>query len=208
MFSAFVDTGDAPEGGGLTVHGVDGLTVVVDGFTLSGMTDVLEILQDAFAQRVAELLKRHGDLEETITADDARRLGYEAAAAALAPLLWRAAVGERWETSTAAEFLGVTRQALHKRCSNGTVLGLPGRGTTWYPIWQFDLDHHRVRPEVADIVAAFRRAVDPLDPLIVASWATTSQPELGMAPEEWLAAGKDPDELVQVARRSAAELAA
>ncbi|MHB1535529.1 MAG: hypothetical protein ACYC1D_13155 [Acidimicrobiales bacterium] len=172
------------------------------------MADVFGILTDAFAQRVAELLKRHRDLEETITDADARRLGHDAVAAVLAPLLWKAAVGERWETTTAAEFLGVTRQALHKRAGNGTVLGLPGRGTTWYPVWQFDLDHHRVRPEVAEIIAAFRRAIDPLDPLIVASWATTPQPELDMAPEEWIAAGKDPEEVVKVARRSAVALAA
>ena len=149
------------------------------------MNDVLEGLRDGFAERAGELLKRHGDIEETTSYDDARRLGYDAAAAALAPLLWRAAVGERWETTEAAEFLGVTRQALHKRCRTGTVLGLPGRGTTSYPIWQFDLDHHQVRPQVAQILEAFRRAVDPLDPLIVASWATTTQPELGMAPDEW-----------------------
>ena len=47
----------------------------------------------------------------------------------MAPLIWAAAVGERWSTTTVAEFLHVTRQALHKRVVEASVLGVPGRGT-------------------------------------------------------------------------------
>jgi hypothetical protein len=170
------------------------------------MGDALAGFQEGFKGRLVVLLERHKDLESTIDVDEARRLGADGANAALAPLLWSATVGERWDTATTTEFLGITRQALHKRVVNGSVLGLAGRGTSWFPVWQFDLAGHRVRPEVAEIIAAFRESLGILDPIVVASWATSEQPELGMAPEEWLAAGKDPAEVVRIARRAASEL--
>lgn len=73
------------------------------------------------------------------------------------------------------------------------------------PVWQFDLGSHEVRP-VAEVVAAFRDELGPVEPLLIASWATTDQPELGMAPEEWLAKGKDAKELARIARRTASDL--
>src|SRR5579884_444930 len=170
------------------------------------MADALSSIVDGFSRRLGVLMDRHSDLLSQIGPDEAASLGSEGADAAVAPLLWAAAVGERWNTATVVEFLGFTRQALHKRVVGGSVLGLAGRGTTWFPVWQFDMANHRVIPETADVIAAFRRNVDSFDPLMVASWATTEQPELGMAPEEWLAAGKDPAEVVRVARRAAAEL--
>ena len=103
------------------------------------------------------------------------------------------------------EFLRIPRQALHKRVVNRTVLALPGRGTTWFPAWQFDMSAHGVRPEVAEVLAAFADA-GVADPFVATSWATTDQPELGMSAEEWLAAGKDAAEFVRIARRAAGEL--
>lgn len=85
------------------------------------------------------------------------------------------------------------------------MLGLPGRGVTLFPVWQFA--GSTVRPVVAELIGAFR-AVEPYDPLIVASWATSAQPELGTTPAEWLEAGGDERQLVDLARRSAIELAA
>jgi hypothetical protein len=183
------------------------LTIQVDGFTFGGMADAIAGLHEGFGERLAALAQRHDELLSGLDHDEARRLGAVGADAAVAPLVWAAAVGERWSTTTVTEFLHVTRQALHKRVVNGTVLGLPGRGTTWFPVWQFDLDAHHVRPVVGEVIAAFRRELGPVDPFVVASWATTDQPELGMSPEEWLAAGKDPAEVARVAARTASELA-
>lgn len=169
------------------------------------MADALAALQDGFAERLAALADRHHDLISQLHVDEARRLGAQGADASVAPLIWGAAVGDRWPTSTVTEFLRITRQALHKRVVNRTVLGLPGRGTTWFPVWQFDMSAHRVRPELAAVLVAFAEA-GVADPFVPASWATTDQPELGMSAEEWLAAGKDAAEVVRVARRAAAEL--
>ena len=170
------------------------------------MSDAVTALQQGFDERLAVLIERHKDAISTVSLDDASEFGGRAADAALAPVLWAAALGERWSTTTVTEFLNITRQALHKRVVNGTVLGVPGRGTTWFPVWQFDLEAHRVRPVVAEIVATFRDELGAVDPLVIASWATSDQPEFGMSPEAWLAAGKDPVELGRIARRTAAEL--
>ncbi|MCA1704730.1 MAG: hypothetical protein LC808_16285, partial [Actinobacteria bacterium] len=109
------------------------------------MADAIAGLHEGFNERIGALLGRHDELLAEIGYDEARELGSRGADAAVAPLVWSAAVGERWPTTTVIEFLQVTRQALHKRVTNGTVLGLPGRGTTWFPVWQFDLDARAVR---------------------------------------------------------------
>lgn len=163
-------------------------------------------LSEGFNERLVALLKRHEKLLGDLDDEAAKARGAEGADAALAPLIWAAAVGERWPTSTVTEFLHVTRQALHKRLAKGTILGLPGNGTTWFPTWQFDADAREVRPIVGEVLAAFRDELGSADPFTVASWATSPQPELGMSPEDWLASGKDPAEVVRVARRAAAEL--
>lgn len=170
------------------------------------MSDVLTALSEGFRERLRALLTRHHDLLADLDPEAAQALGAEGAEAALAPLIWAAAVGERWPTSTVTEFLHVTRQALHKRVAKGTILGLPGSGTTWFPLWQFDIDSREIRPLVAEVIAAFRDELGSADPFVIASWATSPQPELQMSPEEWLTSGKDPAEVVRVARRAAAEL--
>ncbi|MEW6470935.1 MAG: hypothetical protein AB1679_01575 [Actinomycetota bacterium] len=170
------------------------------------MSDARAALSEGFNERLGVLLERHDKLLSDLAYEAAKALGAQGADAAVAPLIWAAAVGDRWATSTVTEFLHVTRQALHKRLVKGTILGLPGTGTTWFPTWQFDVDARQVRPMVAELIAAFRDELGSVDPFLVASWATTPQPELGMSPEDWLASGKDPDEVVRVARRAAAEL--
>ncbi len=170
------------------------------------MGDIIVGLQDGFIERLNVLLDRHKELVASLRVEEAHQLGARGADAAVAPLIWASAVGERWPTTTTTEFLNVTRQALHKRILAGTLLGLPGRGTTWFPVWQFDLAAHAVRPQVADIIRTFRDEVGSGDPFVIASWATTHQPELDMSPDEWLASGKDPAEVVRIARRTASTL--
>jgi len=173
--------------------------------------DALAGFIDGFAEALAEHFDRHKDLLDDLGYEEARRYGHEAAASAVAPVVWAEIVGERWDTSTTAEFLGVSRQALHDRLKRGTLLGLPGRGTTWFPTWQFDLTAHAVRPVVARILAAFAETLGQKpDPLMVASWASGPKAGLdGLAPVDWIAApGRDDQALVAMARRSAAQLAA
>ncbi|MGH3468618.1 MAG: hypothetical protein ACRDQF_12925, partial [Thermocrispum sp.] len=79
------------------------------------MSDVMVGLCEGFNERLGALLERHGKLLSDLSYEEAKGLGEQGADAAVAPLIWAAAVGDRWSTSTVTEFLHVTRQALHKR---------------------------------------------------------------------------------------------
>lgn len=173
------------------------------------MADAEAVLSEGFHDHLGRLLARHDRLLDLVDLDEARELGRRAAEAALAPLIWAEAVGERWDTSETAEFLGVTRQALHDRVKRGTLLGVPGRGVTWFPIWQFDLADRRVRPVVTALLQVFRSMDRPLEPAEIASWATVPQSELDeVAPADWVAEGRPDRTVVTAARHSAARLAA
>lgn len=177
----------------------------------SRMGDALSGLMDGFEERLREQMERRKDLVEDLDYESARRLGRQGADAALAPLAWAQIVGDRWDTSTTAEFLAISRQALFDRVRRGSLLGIAGRGTTWYPTWQFDLTKRQARPVVARVIKAFEETLgDRPDPLAVASWAQTVQSSLdGMTPIDWISSSdRDEERVVVAARRTAAKLAA
>lgn len=164
------------------------------------------LLVDAFLERLSPA---RCEIDE-IDADEARELGTKAAEETIASARWSRLVGDRIDTSEVAELLGVTRQALSKRQTSGSLLGLPGRGTTWFPTWQLDIDNKEIRSEVRHIIGAFRDSLGKeADPFLIASWASTAQHEDldGLSPAEWLAQGNDPEELRQAAQRTAERLA-
>ncbi len=171
------------------------------------MTDVESLLVEGFRVRVSALVKSRQLDFRGLDELELKELGSEGAEAALSTMIWQSAIGDRWPTSTVIEFLGITRQALHKRLRNGKVVGVPGRGVTWFPTWQFDRSNRTVRPVAVALVAAFREHLEHFDARVLASWATTVQPELGMTPAEWLEAVRDDEALVRLAKRSASELA-
>lgn len=164
------------------------------------------LLVDAFLERLSPARREINE----IGADEARELGAKAAEEAIASARWSRMVGDRIDTSEAAELLGVTRQALSKRQTSGSLLGLPGRSTTWYPTWQLDIDKKEIRSEVRHIIGAFRGSLGKeADPFLIASWASTAQHEDldGLSPAEWLAQGNDLEDLRQAAQRTAERLA-
>lgn len=144
-----------------------------------------------------------------LSEDQALELGRQGARAVLAPLAWSAAVADRWDVRRATEFLGVSRQALYKRLRNGSALGIPGRGTTWFPVWQFDPRQRIVRAVTGPIIRAFRAADPEIDPLVIGAWATTENRLLdGKSPAAWMAEGGRDEPVVLAARRAAQGLAA
>jgi hypothetical protein len=171
------------------------------------MADAHAHVVDAFSRRLAEFAFP-ADLDEP----EAARLGREAAEAVIGPLVWRELLGaDRWDTTQVARLLRVTRQAVHKRTRAGGLIGVPGRGTTWFPAWQFDTDRARVRPVVPAILAAWAEASggEQLDPQTVLAWSKAGQPELdGQTPEEWVILGKEDEAVVSAAREAARALAA
>ena len=141
--------------------------------------------------------------------EEAAELGSQGARAVLAPLIWSAAVGSRWDVRRVTEFLGISRQALYKRLRNGSALGVPGRGTTWFPVWQFDPARRIVRAVTGSIIKVFRDADPEVDPLVIGAWATARNRLLdGKSPQEWVAEGGGEDAVLLAARRAAQGLAA
>jgi hypothetical protein len=171
-------------------------------------------LAEAFGLELVTLITANPDLTKQFLETGPRELTSACRTAAsdvLAPLIWARAVGESWDTHRTSQFLEVSRQALHKRVVNGSVLGIPGERTTWFPVWQFDFAQRSVRPEVRAVVGAFQSKLGrDLDPLVIASWATTEQPEdlLGNTPAQWLeGASFEASQVVVAAKRAAARLA-
>ena len=146
---------------------------------------------------------------ESIDAEDAEKIGVEAAKSAASFAAWSEAIGDRLDTAQVCKMLGISRQALAKRQKHGSLVGLAGQRSKWFPIWQFDQKRRNVRPVVARITAAFREALGDADPMLIASWATRRQHEdlEGATPAEWISSGKEPESLVRAARRAASRLA-
>lgn len=169
-----------------------------------GWLDVAGIVAEAFVQ---QLLMGSADLEK-LDPDEARAMGRRAAESALAAARWSQVVGDRLNTTAVADLLGISRQALAKRQAAGSLLGLPGNGTTWYPTWQFDLLARKVRPEVRQVIGAFRDRLDEVEPMAIASWAATDQAEDldGLSPREWIKSGRDAQRLRTAADRAASRL--
>jgi len=187
---------------------VYGLTLEVYEFTLGSMASALDLILDGFTR---ELLSEI-DVEKFPPAmgeEELRDLGRRAAQAAVAPLLWSGEVSERWDVRRVTKFLDISRQAVYKRARTGSLLGLQGAGTTWFPVWQFDPDGRVVRPVVASIIEAFRKADPEVDPLVIAAWATARNRYLGGAsPAEVVAGAGEDEHVVLAAARAARGLAA
>ena len=177
----------------------------IEGGGSPGGSDVIETAVGAFRAR----LMAHAEVISQLDLDETRKAGTCAADHMVSGARWATVVGDRLDTTQVTELLGVTRQALSKRQRSGSILGLHGQATTWYPIWQFDLDARQVRPGIRYIVGAFRdRLEEDYNPMTVASWASSEQTEDlgGLSPAQWLAEGRDPDRLFAAADRAAARL--
>jgi hypothetical protein len=172
------------------------------------MADGFAGINEGFSEAFSELAEKAPGLFEALEFHEGLELGRQGAFAVFAPLIWKAKIGDRWETTIAAANLGVSRQAIYKRVRNGSLLGVPGRGTTLFPTWQFD-ERNQIRLVVGQIIGAFRDAGED-DPLTIASWATTEQEEDldGVSPAVWITQNRDSEAVVRAARRAANRLAA
>lgn len=140
------------------------------------------------------------------SAGDAEAIGRRAAMAVLAGEAWERALGDLLTSAEARILLGgVSREALRKRVASGSAIALrDDGGAVRYPRWQFDAAAGSVFPAVKQLNLIFGDT--GLDPWTLASFATTSQPELdGRTPVEALS-DENPEPLLRAARRAAAEL--
>ncbi len=194
----------------LTPRFVHGATNAFDVFDVNVGARGWGAVVQGFATALATGEALVGDLEPA----EAAELGAQAARNLLNGCRWAAAVGERWNTSTVTELLGVSRQALAKRLRNHTLLGLVGTTTTWFPTWQFDRARHEVHDVVRSVLGAFYDLDEDTNPLVIASWAQTAQPDelVGAdgavySPADWVTAGLDDIAVIDCARRTATRLA-
>lgn len=168
------------------------------------MADSLEHLKEGFADALNDVPQ---DIIVNLPPEVARELGRDAARSVVAPLVWRDRLGETLNTTQVATYLKLSRQALAKRMQAGTILGLPGRGTTLYPVWQFKPRLDEVRDEAREILKIFADEPGGLNPYTVAAWMRTSSEDLhGLTPEEWLREKHDPEPVYDAARRMVGRL--
>lgn len=107
-----------------------------------------------------------------------------------------ASAADVWTTPQVAEFLGISRQAINKRVRSRKMLGYPGDGATVFPVWQFDLENRRVRPEVPEFLAAFDEAVEPH---AIAQWSITRIDASERTPAELLLSPDSKDDVLRLA---------
>ena len=115
------------------------------------------------------------------------------------------AVGPVYETADLVSWLGISRQALHKRVQRHDLLAMKtSDGHTIYPAWQFTTDG-KVRPGVAEAVKALAPAMDDWTRTL---WFAGRSPDLeGQSAARWWSEGRDPAAVVTAARRRARRIA-
>ncbi len=168
-------------------------------------------LEAGLRRGVAEVL----DSEDLVALLDQRskgelfEAGRRAVQIAVSPLIWEERLGAMLDTVHVCERLGVSRQAVAKAVDASRLVGIRSGKSRRFPVWQFTFgDKVAVRPQVAEIMAAFHGAYHDVTPLQVASWAMTVQPELdGSTPARWLEEAKPLEPLLIAAHRAAAALA-
>jgi hypothetical protein len=164
------------------------------------MARALAAAAETFEQTLEELGVSEREL------GDPEELGRRAALLATADALWSRRIGPMFRRDQVQELLGVSsRQAVSQLAKRGRLLAIPsGEGLT-FPAFQFSANG-RPYDAMPAILAAFKEA--DLSPFTVASWFTTPQRLLGrVTPATWLRRGRDPERVVEAARRSAARLA-
>ncbi|MFD1846447.1 hypothetical protein [Arthrobacter flavus] len=117
-------------------------------------------------------------------------------------------VGPFYDAEGVLNWLGVSRQAIHKRRGARTILGCrTADGRFIYPVWQFQNDGRLLArlPEVLKVLAA---GID--DPWTWALWLQSAVDEEldGKTVTQWLRDGGDVEPVLRLARNDAAAWAA
>lgn len=138
---------------------------------------------------------------------DPQELGRRAALAAAAEAAWTKHLGPLLDGKQVQELLGVkTRQAVSDLRARRRLLGLRQSGRRVYPAFQF-ASNGRPFEALPQVLTEFEERRATASIWTIASWFVTPQSSLGgWTPVRWLRAGRDPDRVVLVARRTAARL--
>jgi hypothetical protein len=164
------------------------------------MARALAAAAETFEQTLEELGVSEREL------GDPEALGRRAALLATADALWSRRIGPMLRRDQVQELLGVgSRQAVSQLAKRRRLLALASDEGLTFPAFQFS-PGGRPYDAMPAILAAFEDA--DVSPYTIASWLTTPQRLLGrVTPATWLRRGRDPERVVEAARRSAARLA-
>lgn len=113
--------------------------------------------------------------------------------------------GPFYDTAGLTTWLGITRQGLHQKVGAHSILActLAEGGGLVYPTWQF-LETGATIPSLADVLRIL--AMGTSDNWMVALWMRAPNDDLdGLRPSEWLRTGKDPDQVLSLAREIASK---
>jgi hypothetical protein len=149
-------------------------------------------------------------LERQVTAQDLGdpvTLGRRAALLAVAERVPGGQIGPLYDAEQVAILLGVgSRKTVSQLARRGRLLALKAAGRRrLYPAFQFR-PNGRPYPELAQVLAVFAGAVETAH--TVACWLVSPQPLLDEAtPAAWMRGRRDPEPLLEAARRAAAALA-
>lgn len=138
---------------------------------------------------------------------DPAALGRRAALLAAADAFWGKILAPLFDVEQAQVILKVgSRQAVSDLAKRGRILALDGSGgRKLYPGFQFSTNG-RPYPEVAQALRIFSGVVET--PHTIASWFVSPQDLLnGETPAAWMRARREPELLLEAARRSADKLA-
>ncbi|WP_137725803.1 hypothetical protein [Prescottella subtropica] len=115
-------------------------------------------------------------------------------------------VGPFYDTAGLTRWWGVSRQAVHKAVTAGTVIACRLADGQWvYPIWQFTSDG-TVAPHLITVWKTLRAAADPWT---CAVWLRSPHPGLGdVTAVDWIADGRDLGTVLDLAHADAARWAA
>jgi hypothetical protein len=155
---------------------------------------VLAAVREQIGARLRALALAGVDLTTLGDPDDVAARA--AAAVPYAPHTYDLPFGPFYDTTGLTGWLGISRQALADRVRRGSVLaGRTDDGRVVYPAFQFGRDA-TVRAELIDVLRAFAGH----DGWAVAAWLTTVTAALdGHSALDWLALGRDPSVVIDLA---------
>ena len=115
-------------------------------------------------------------------------------------------VGPFYDTPSLTQWRGVSRQAINKAVSTGTVIACQLEGGQWvYPTWQFT-ESRTVHPHLITLWQTLRESADPWT---CAIWLRSPQEELGdRSAADWITSGHPVDTALELARADAQRWAA
>jgi hypothetical protein len=161
----------------------------------------------AAAKAFEETLEELSLPDDSPDLQDPAALGRRAALLAAADVVWGKVLAPLFDAEQAQAILKVgSRQAVSDLAKRGRILALDGSGgRKLYPGFQFS-SNGRPYAEVAQVLRIFSGVVET--PYTIASWFVSPQDLLNEeTPAAWMRARREPELLLEAARRSADKLA-